>query len=83
MKSADGKIELKPVLSVSADNRQEFLEQGSKIRERIIWYLLKTKSTDTKYRKHIREGPQPVCLWDYQAEDRTPLLTLTEIERKA
>ena len=31
MKSGGGTIELKPVLSVSAANRKEFVEQGSKI----------------------------------------------------
>ena len=36
MKSGDGRIELKPVLSVSAANRQEFVEQGSKIREKYM-----------------------------------------------
>ena len=36
MESGDGKIELKPVLSVSPANRQEFAEQGSKIREKYM-----------------------------------------------
>ena len=36
MKSGDGRIELKPVLSVSAANRKEFVEQGSKIREKYM-----------------------------------------------
>ena len=36
MKSGDGRIELKPVLSVSADNRKEFVEQRSKIREKYM-----------------------------------------------
>ena len=36
MKSGARKTELKPVLSVSAANRQEFLEQGSKIREKYM-----------------------------------------------
>ena len=36
MKSDNGRIELKPVLSVSAANRQEFVEQGSKIREKFM-----------------------------------------------
>ena len=35
MESGDGRIEVKPVLSVSAPNRKEFVEQGSKIREKI------------------------------------------------
>ena len=36
MKSGDRRIELKTVLSVSAANRQEFVEQGSKIREKYM-----------------------------------------------
>ena len=36
MKSGDGRIEFNPVLSVSAANRKEFVEKGSKIREKYM-----------------------------------------------
>ena len=81
MKSGDGRIELKPVLSVSAANRKEFVEQGSKIREKYM-VLTQYEINGHQVPKTYSRKPQPACLWDYQAEDRTPLLKLTKTERR-